>query len=236
MISDEMITHLIEEVQHRFYGKYRGRVTDTSDPLNRGRIRVNVPEVLGEVESGWCVPCVPYAGTDKGWFVIPETDDVVWIEFEAGDPSRPIWVGSWYGDGDIPNDPAGSQATPETKIFKSKNGLIIDLDDSATEIKISDNSGSNIINIQVNEGKIMIQATTNVTVDAPLINLVDSSTHPLVFGDDLLQYLNQLVQIYTTHTHPGELAAGVLPVTPMIPVPPFPPATPALLSTKVMTG
>lgn len=236
MINDELISHLVEEVQHRFYGKYRGRVSDNSDPLNRGRIRVKVPEVLGDVESGWCVPCVPYAGTDKGWFVIPETDDVVWVEFEAGDPSRPIWVGSWYGDGDIPNDPDGSQATPQTKIFKSKNGLIIDLDDSATEIKISDNSASNFINIKVNEGKIVIQATANVTVEAPLINLVDSSTHPLVFGDDLLQYLNQLVQIYTSHVHPGELAIGVLPVTPAPPVPPFPPATPALLSTKVMTG
>jgi phage baseplate assembly protein gpV len=236
MNNEEIISRLIEEFQHRFYGKYRASVTDNSDPLNRGRIRVHVPEVLGDVESGWCTPCVPYAGTDKGWFVMPEVGDAVWVEFEAGDPSRPIWVGSWYGDGDIPNDPAGSQATTQTKIFKSASGLIVDLDDSASEIKISDSSGSNILDIQVNEGKIVLKATTNVTVDAPLINLVDSSTHPLVFGDDLLQYLNQLVQIFQSHMHPGEMAAGVLPVTPAPPVPPFPPATPALLSTKVMTG
>ncbi|HUH98333.1 MAG TPA: phage baseplate assembly protein V [Anaerolineales bacterium] len=236
MMNEELMTHLVEEVQHRFYGKYRAKVSDNSDPLNRGRLRVKVPEVLGDVESGWAVPCAPYAGADKGWFVIPETDDVVWVEFEAGDPSRPIWVGSWYGDGDLPNDPSGSQATTQTKIFKSQSGLIIDLDDSATEIKISDSSGSNLLDIQVNAGKIVVKATTNVTVDAPLINLVDSSTHPLVFGDDLLQYLNQLVQMFNTHMHPGELAVGVLPVTPAPPVPPFPPATPSLLSTKVMTG
>ncbi len=233
---EEMTVRLLEQVESRFYGKYRGTVSDNSDPLNRGRIKANVPEVLGDVESGWCTPCVPYAGSDKGWFVIPEVGDGVWVEFEAGDPSRPIWTGSWWGDGDIPNDPAGSQATTQTKIFKSASGLIVDLDDSAGEIKISDNSGSNLVNIKVNEGKIVIQATTNVTVEAPLINLVDSSTHPLVFGDDLLQYLNQLVQIYQSHIHPGELAIGVLPVTPAPPVPPFPPATPALLSTKVMTG
>ncbi len=236
MNSEELVTRLFEEVHQRFYGKYRGKVTDNSDPLKRGRVKANVPEVLGDIASGWCTACVPYAGSDKGWFVIPEIGDGVWIEFEAGDPSRPIWVGSWFGDGDIPNDPSGSQATTETKIFKSASGLIVDLDDSAGEIKISDSNGSNLVNIKVNEGKIVIQATANVTVEAPLINLVDSSTHPLVFGDDLLQYLNQLVQMYQTHLHPGELALGVLPVTPAPPVPPFPPATPALLSTKVMTG
>jgi hypothetical protein len=57
-----------------------------------------------------------------------------------------------------------------------------------------------------------------------------------VFGDNLLQYLNQLVTMFNTHLHPGELAAGVLPVTPAPPVPPFPPATPSLLSMKVKTG
>jgi len=36
--------------------------------------------------------------------------------------------------------------------------------------------------------------------------------------------------------HPGELAAGFIPVTPAPPVPPFPPATPSLLSMKVKSG
>ena len=232
---------MLEHVESRFYGKYRGVVTDNADPLHRGRIKAHVPEVLADVESGWCTPCVPYAGPDKGWFVIPEVNDGVWVEFEGGDPSRPIWTGSWWGNDEIPNVPGGGKkATTETKVFKSATGLIVDLDDSAKAIKISDSDASNIITITVNEGKnegkIEIQATANITVEAPLINLVENSTHPLVFGDDLLQYLNQLVQIYQTHIHPGQLALGVFPVTPAPPVGPFPPATPALLSTKVMTG
>jgi hypothetical protein len=48
--------------------------------------------------------------------------------------------------------------------------------------------------------------------------------------------LNQLVTMFNTHVHPGELAIGVLPVTPAPPVPPFPPATPDLLSFQVKTG
>jgi hypothetical protein len=84
--------------------------------------------------------------------------------------------------------------------------------------------------------QVRVQATTKVIVEAPQIELVDGATHPLVFGDNLLQYLNQLVTMFNTHLHPGELAAGVLPVTPAPPVPPFPPATPSLLSMKVKTG
>ena len=75
-----------------------------------------------------------------------------------------------------------------------------------------------------------------MVVQAPQIELVEDSTHPVVFGDELLQYLNQIVELYQTHMHPGELALGVLPVTPAPPVPPFPPALPTLLSTRVTTG
>jgi hypothetical protein len=53
-----------------------------------------------------------------------------------------------------------------------------------------------------------------------------------VFGDDLLVYLNQLVAMFNSHVHPGELAAGFIPVTPMLPVPPMPPPSPGLLSIK----
>jgi hypothetical protein len=40
------------------------------------------------------------------------------------------------------------------------------------------------------------------------------------------------VLMFNTHTHPGELAAGILPVTPAPPLPPMPPATPNLISIK----
>ena len=80
-----------------------------------------------------------------------------------------------------------------------------------------------------------MKAKAKVVVDAPQIELVDGAAHPLVFGDNLLQYLNQLVQVFSTHTHVGETVIGI-PVTPMTPSVPFPPATPSLLSLRVKTG
>jgi len=229
MALEDVTLRLLEQVESRFYGKYRGTVVDNADPLHRGRLRASVPEVLGEVQSGWCTPCVPYAGPDKGWFVIPEVEDGVWVEFEGGNPSRPIWVGSWWGDGEIPKDPTGSQATPQTKLLKSASGLIVELDDKGKEIQVSDSSGSNLLHILVNEGKIVIQATTNVTIEAPLINLGDNGSHPIVFGDALVQYLTQLVTLLQTHIHP----AAPAPTGP--PAAPFTPPDPSLLSTIVMT-
>ena len=75
-----------------------------------------------------------------------------------------------------------------------------------------------------------------VVVDAPQIELVSGAGHPLVFGDELLQYLTQLVMLFNTHMHPGEMAIGILPVTPMVPVAQMVPPTPDLLSLQVKTG
>jgi hypothetical protein len=52
----------------------------------------------------------------------------------------------------------------------------------------------------------------------------------------LLQYLNQLVVMFNTHLHVGQLAAGVIPVTPAPPATPYPPPDPSLLSTRVTSG
>lgn len=234
---EQLVVEIAEHQRSRFYGKYRGVVSDNNDSEKLGRIRAHVPEVLGaQIESPWALPCAPYTGPDQGLFVVPEVGAGVWIEFEAGDPARPIWSGGWWAANEAPKNESGSDATPTRRILKSKTGLMAALDDDAKKISISDSNGNNFMTIEADGGKIKIQASTKVVVEAPQIELVENSTHPLVFGDDLLTYLQQVVQIYQTHMHPGEMALGVFPVTPMTPMPPMPPPTPALLSVKVKTG
>ena len=121
-------------------------------------------------------------------------------------------------------------------MLRTEKGLMITFNDDSEVLTLSDENGSNIMTIEAQSGEIKIQADLKVVIEAPAIEFVENAAHPLVFGDNLLQYLNQLVQIYNTHMHPGEMALGVLPVTPMTPVAPMPPATPSLLSTKVTTG
>ena len=87
----------------RFWGKYRATVYDNEDPEYRGRIRVTSPLVYGKnkesgelVASPWALPCFSVSGSmDHGEFAVPIKDSGVWIEFEQGDPDKPIWSGSW---------------------------------------------------------------------------------------------------------------------------------------------
>ena len=219
----------------RHYGKYRGTVTDNQDPRNQGRVRTKVPEVLADVDSGWALPCTPYAGDTTGAYAVPPVGAGVWVEFEAGDVSRPIWTGGWWGNGKVPTDEAGTGATPDVKVTRSEQGLIIALHDDSQTIAVSDSNGSNLLKIEVQAGTVTLRASTKVVVDAPSIELVANASHPGVFGDQLNSYLNQLVQSINIHMHPGQMA-GPFPVTPAPPTAPATPPTPDLLSQTVKLG
>lgn len=84
-------------MSNRFWGKFRGVVTSNEDPLMMGRIRARVPDVFGDRESGWALPCAPFGGKGHGLFAVPGAGAGVWIEFEHGDPEYPVWTGVWWG-------------------------------------------------------------------------------------------------------------------------------------------
>ena len=90
----------------RFWGKYRGTVTLNVDPESRGRIQVMVPDVLGLMPSSWAECSAPVSGMTgaaSGVFMIPSVGAAVWVEFEHGDPNKPIWTGGrWESAADVP--------------------------------------------------------------------------------------------------------------------------------------
>lgn len=232
---ERLVVELAEQKRSQFYGKYRGVVSDVDDPQSMGRLRASVPEVLGEVESPWALPCAPYSGDGIGIYAVPPVGAGVWVEFEAGDPARPIWTGCWWGVNQLPQNEAGAETRPPIKIIRTESGTMLTMDDDNQVISLSDDSGNNILKIEVTQGKITIKGQTKAIVEAPQIELVENATHPVVFGDELMTYLSQLVSIYQSHIHPGETVLGI-PVTPAPPVPPFPTPTPSLISTRVKAG
>jgi len=107
-----------------FYGKYRGQVQNNIDPMMLGRLQVSVAAVLGDGRLSWAMPCVPYAGSQVGFFAIPPVGANVWVEFEAGNPDYPIWSGCFWGVGEVPATPA----IPQMKVLKT-DGITLTLSD-----------------------------------------------------------------------------------------------------------
>lgn len=113
----------------KFYGKYSGEVTNVEDSLKVGRIQVTVPSIFPADMKVWARPCLPY-----GHFFIPPVGAKVWVEFEAGDTTYPLWVGAWY-----PNDQTPTVAAitpPENRVIQTPSGHTIEIMDKQGEEKI----------------------------------------------------------------------------------------------------
>lgn len=217
------------------YGKHQGTVYDNLDPNNLGRLQAFVPGVLGEVPTGWAKPCVPYGGPTSGFFSVPPIGAGVWIEFECGDVSQPIWTGCYWGAHELPLKPPGEVAQPTTRIWRTETGLTVVMDDAAQSITLTDSGTLNSVEVSVATGTVTVKGAAQVVSSAPLVRHgSDQAAHPAVLGDELFTYLAQLVALFNAHVHPGELALGFLPVTPAPPVAPMPPPSPSLLSLKVV--
>jgi uncharacterized protein involved in type VI secretion and phage assembly len=133
-----MEQQVLEYIRGHYFGKYRGKVADNIDPTNRGRIKVTV-DSMPSLDM-WAMPCVPYAGNQVGFYSLPPVGAGVWIEFEGGDVSFPIWVGCFWGDGELP-DTTG----PDVKIWKT-DSLTIRLDDASGELVIQSGDATYTIN------------------------------------------------------------------------------------------
>lgn len=129
--------HILEFIRSRFFGKYRGTVEDNADPSGRGRVQVKVPAVLGEL-AVWAMPCVPYAGKQVGLYCLPEKQSGVWVEFEGGDPSFPIWVGCFWADDELPDE-----NEPDIKVLRTTKATLR-IDDAEQTLTLSTDQGASV--------------------------------------------------------------------------------------------
>lgn len=189
MSLEKIVANLVQKIEHRFYGKYRGLVVDNADPEKLGRLKVRVPSVLGnEVVTGWTMPCLPYGGdANQGMLFIPEIDAGVWVEFEEGDLEFPIWVGTFWskpgGESELPktNDADGVeqgeiQDPPTRKIIKTKAGHTIQFEDKDGEEMITIIEAKNTNVITMNKDGITVTDGANgheVVLDSAGITLTD---------------------------------------------------------------
>jgi hypothetical protein len=143
-----------------FYGKYRGTVIQNLDPELRGRIQCEVPDVLALVPSSWCEPCAPLAGPTgppMGVYMVPPIGAGVWVEFEQGDPNKPIWSGCRFAPGNVPPLAfAGLPISPNIVLQTAgQNSIVVsDLPGPTGGIMLKSATGATLI---VNDTGIYIQ-------------------------------------------------------------------------------
>jgi len=156
-MNEMLLQDVLDHVRNRFYGKYRGIVTDVD--AGTMRIKANVPAVLPGAPTGWCAPCVPYAGPQVGFLMLPEVGSGVWIEFEGGDVSFPIWTGCYWSAGDVPSSAAAdvkSIVTTAGTLSFDNGGDSVTLAGSAQNTVVLDSSGATVT---AGAGKIEVGAS-----------------------------------------------------------------------------
>jgi hypothetical protein len=156
----------------QFFGKYRGIVKNDIDPLQLGRVMVHVPD-FGALPDRWAMPCVPVADVQHGFVSVPGVGASVWVEFERGDPERPIWVGGfWNSASDVPHlsgtaSPGSPSITLQTPsgcglliagggggtaagiLLTNGSGATIAIDDSGVRIQNANGASITLMNGQV---------------------------------------------------------------------------------------
>jgi uncharacterized protein involved in type VI secretion and phage assembly len=169
-------------LQKKFTDIQSAIVTNTDDPDALGRVQVkfhwNSGTTAAEPEY-WLRVLAPHAGSEKGFFCLPEIDDEVLVAYEEGDPDRPIIIGSLYNGVDKAptNHSAGFDAAEnDLKLFRTKSGNEIyfhDKDGSET-VCITQSSG-NTVTLSADGPKITVETDGDIMLKGKTITLETTS-------------------------------------------------------------
>jgi len=186
------------------FGKYRGKVAANKDPLNLGRIQVQVPAVYGEGRQSWALPCTPYAGKDIGWFAIPPVGANIWVEFEGGDPDYPIWSGCFWGENELPQN-ARVEEPHKVQVFRTE-GITLTLSN------LGDNKGVTLeVETPVVERKLKMifnadgielnnKDETTIKITADIIELKNKASSTITIAADSIQQKESSIETKLTAT------------------------------------
>ncbi len=95
----------------KLHGIFKAIVEDDTDPKGIGHVRIRVYALHG-TEDVTPISLLPWAEpvhSESGQFNIPEVGDRVWVMFETGDRTHPVYLGHWLATPVISN---ASWSTP----------------------------------------------------------------------------------------------------------------------------
>lgn len=107
-------------------------VSSLDDPDGRNRVQVRLIGADGSERQEaplWARVVCPFAGSDRGAFLMPDVEDEVLVVFQGGDPRFPLVMGGLW-NGTSPPPAALRGGTNTLKVIRSRRGVTLTLDDS----------------------------------------------------------------------------------------------------------
>jgi uncharacterized protein involved in type VI secretion and phage assembly len=156
------------------YGTYLGHVVSVSDQEDLARVQVRLvssPEDTGDADATlWARVAVPFAGSGRGAFLLPDVGDEVVLVFVNGDPRQPLVVGGlWNGSAPPPEKLGGSRSRVDRYTLVGSRGsriAIVEEQEGQATLSLSTAGGQSVTITQTNGGKVTLEAAgSTVTVD-----------------------------------------------------------------------
>jgi uncharacterized protein involved in type VI secretion and phage assembly len=146
-----------------FWGPVAAIVTNISDPDNEGRVKVKFPWLSDDVESDWARLVGTGAGSERGFFCLPEINDEVLVVFEQGDMDRPYVIGDlWNGEDEPPLsvNEAVESGRVHKRIFKTRVGhMLTFIDDGSDEGVILETAGGHKLVLSDDQQKVVLETS-----------------------------------------------------------------------------
>lgn len=201
---------------NRYYSIYRAIVLSNEDSDNSNGLLLWMPEVLGGIKQ-WAYPRHQYGSLGCGIKgLTPQVGDTVYVTFEYGDASKPLWEYHGWARGEAPiplNNPlVGGFITP------NGNRVIYNEEDNTLDVYFN---GQVFIH---GKGETVVTSDSSVTIKGGAgVVINDGANGGQVNIQELTQKLNQLVQELeqvkaelNLHTHTGNSGSPTSP--PLTPI------------------
>lgn len=209
MDNTDLIVNQGIEAFGRYYSRYRGIVVDNDDPLSMNRLKVAIPDVHGGIID-WAIPVNQEGSMDSGFkYITPKIKDLVWVSFENGNPSKPLWEYCGWGLEECPEE----LAKPNTLGFVTPNGnkVFLDEDEGHLTVYVKGSvmvvSTEGDIQLTTKKGSIFLDAKEGIFghdgEKGGLINIDDITDKLNLLQQELETFRNSFNYHVHTSTSPG---------------------------------
>lgn len=169
-------------------------VVSVNDPDNLSRVQVRLlsyDNAENQDAPIWARVAVPFAGDNRGAFLIPDVGDEVLVNFINGDPRLPVVVGAlWNGSTSVPEQLGGSGQNVDRWSLTGKAGTRIAIvEENASSATISfttpngtsgeftDSCGGKVefktggTTVTLDSSGVTVNTSANVTIQATMVTV-----------------------------------------------------------------